>query len=107
MHHLPEPAPAVQEMIRATRDGHPFMVRDLRRPRQMLLEWYVRWFGRHYDPIMKRMYRESLQAGFTTREMRALAGSMRDAAVRVHRFFITHVGIHGVRRRQDVSEDST
>ena len=96
-HHLVDPRTTVQGIIRVTKRGCCFIIRDLRRPPGFLLEWYVRIFGFRYDEIMKDMYRESLRAGFTRQEMAGIVGSIEGAVVRVSSFFITHVGLEGVR----------
>jgi len=96
-HHLVDPRTTVQGIIRVTKRGCCFIIRDLRRPPGFLLEWYVRIFGFRYDEIMKNMYRESLRAGFTRQEMAGIVGSMEGAVARVRSFFITHVGLEGVR----------
>ncbi len=96
-HHLVDPRTTVQGIIRVTKRGCCFIIRDLRRPPGFLLEWYVRIFGFRYDEIMKNMYRESLRAGFTRQEMAGIVGSIEGAVVRVSSFFITHVGLEGVR----------
>jgi hypothetical protein len=46
---------------------------------------------------MKKMYRESLRAGYTFREFKDLAGRIRNAAAVARQFFITHVSIEGKR----------
>lgn len=97
LHHLTDPAPTLDEISRVTATGCPFLVRDLRRPPARLLGLYVRVFGARYDSLMKKMYRESLAAGYTFREMRALAARISGASARARRFFITHVGIEGTR----------
>ena len=96
-HHLVDPRTTVQGIIRVTKRGCCFIIRDLRRPPGFLLEWYVRIFGFRYDEIMKDMYRESLRAGFTRQEMAGIVGSIEGAVARVRSFFITHVGLEGVR----------
>lgn len=96
-HHLVDPRTTVQGIIRVTKRGCCFIIRDLRRPPGFLLEWYVRIFGFRYDEIMKDMYRESLRAGFTRQEMAGIVGSIEGAVARVSSFFITHVGLEGVR----------
>lgn len=96
-HHLVDPRTTVQGIIRVTKRGCCFFIRDLRRPPGFLLEWYVRIFGFRYDEIMKDMYRESLRAGFTRQEMAGIVGSIEGAVARVRSFFITHVGLEGVR----------
>jgi ubiquinone/menaquinone biosynthesis C-methylase UbiE len=96
-HHLPDPRSTLQELVRVTGSGRRLIVRDLRRPPAPLLGLYVGVFGLAYDRLMKKMYRESLCAGYTFPEMRELAGRVQGAALRAVRFFITHVGLEGVR----------
>jgi len=99
MHHLSRPLAMLGEIVRVTREGCRFLVRDLLRPRPFLLEFYVRVFGCRYDRMMRKMYRESLKAGFTFREMRELAGKVNGASVRPGRFFVTEVGMEGVKTK--------
>ncbi len=96
-HHLVDPLITVQGIIRVTKRGCCFIIRDLRRPPGFLLEWYVRIFGFRYDEIMKDMYRESLRAGFTRQEMAGIVGRIKGAVTRARSFFITHVGLEGVK----------
>lgn len=96
-HHLVNPWIALQEIIRATKQGCCFIIRDLRRPPGFLLEWYVRIFGFRYDEIMKHMYRKSLRAGFTRREMLGIAGRIKGAVTRVRSFCITYVDLEGLK----------
>ena len=97
IHHLPRPIQAVTEIIRVTREGCRFIIRDLRRPPSFFLELYVHIFGFCYDRLMKSMYRESLRAGFTYKEMKNIASQVRGVVVKTRRFFITHVGLEGCR----------
>ncbi len=96
LHHLADPRPSLDEIARTTAPGCPFLVRDLRRPPAPLVALYVALFGLGYDSLMKKMYRESLYAGYTFREMRAFAARISRAAARATRFFVTHVGIEGI-----------
>lgn len=103
IHHLPEPVGAVEEIVRVTRSKCPFIVRDLRRPPGMLLKWYVRIFGFNYSSLAKKMYLESLRAGYTYREMKLLAAGIKGATARARRFFITHVGLEGTKSQARVT----
>ena len=97
IHHLASPIQAISEIIRVTRNGCRFIIRDLRRPPWCLLELYVQIFGFCYDNLMKKMYRESLRAGFTYKEMKDLSREIEQAAVNARRFFIIHVSLEGTR----------
>jgi len=97
IHHLTSPIQALSEIVRVTRRGCRFIIRDLRRPRWCLLELYVQIFGFCYDRLMKKMYRESLRAGYTYGEMKKLSREIDQAVVKARRFFITHVGLEGTR----------
>jgi ubiquinone/menaquinone biosynthesis C-methylase UbiE len=96
-HHLVDPMIAVKGIIRVAKQGCCFIVQDLRRPPGFLLEWYVRIFGFRYDEMMKKMYRESLHAGFTHREMAGIVGRIKCAVAKTCSFFITHVGLEGIK----------
>jgi len=95
LHHLADPRASLDEIARVTAAGCPFLVRDLRRPPAPLVSLYVALFGMGYDSLMKKMYRESLLAGYTFSEMRAFASRIAGATARATRFFVTHVGIEG------------
>jgi ubiquinone/menaquinone biosynthesis C-methylase UbiE len=99
IHHLSNPLPTIHEIIRVTNKGFRFIIRDLRRPPSLILELYVRIFGFHYDWLMKKMYRESLHAGFTFNEIKKITGSIKGAFIRARKFFITHVGFEGIRNK--------
>lgn len=98
LHHLENPHPAIQEIIRVLKKNSRFLIRDLRRPPFMLLELYVKVFGYSYTNCMKKMYRESLQAGFTFTEMKRLCKYITSSICKARRFFITHVGIEGIKK---------
>ncbi len=95
LHHLSNPYPAIQEMIRVLRNNSSFIIRDIRRPPSFLLEMYVRVFGFPYNKLMKKMYRESLKAGYTFEEMKQISKNIKLAESKARKFFITHVGIEG------------
>ena len=98
IHHLTEPLPAIRELVRVIARGSGFMVRDLRRPPGFLLGLYVRVFGCLYTPVMKRIYRESLQAGYTGTEMKRFCDGLESVPCRPRSFFVTHVGIEGTKK---------
>lgn len=99
IHHLSNPLLAINEILRVVKKGSRFIIRDLRRPPSVILELYVLIFGLPYDWLMKKMYRESLKAGYTYKEMKELASRVKGAFVKARRFFITHVEMEGVRNK--------
>lgn len=96
-HHMTDPCPAIREMIRVMKQKAKFIIRDLRRPPSPFFEWYVRIFGYPYNALMKKMYRESLRAGYTFGEMKRICRSIDSAECTPRRFFVTHVGIEGIK----------
>jgi hypothetical protein len=70
------------------------LIRDLKRPKNSFQLWlFVTIFGKAYDDLQKKLYRDSLKAGFTEDEFRemSLQADIRDA--RIASYFPTHVGI--------------
>ena len=76
IHHIPEPASVVSEMLRTTREGGMIFVRDLMRPESSgevdsLVETYA---GQESD-YSRRLFGESLHASLSLEEMRQLVAS--------------------------------
>lgn len=85
VHHIPEPAAVVAEMVRVLRPGGAIFVRDLLRPadeptRQNLVNQYAAGANDH----QRQMFADSLHAALTLAEVRQLVAAvgMDPAAVR-------------------------
>ncbi len=95
MHHLPEPTRMLKEAARVLKHEGAFLIRDLKRPpNRIALALYVQIFGGGgYNTIQKKLYRDSLMAGFTVHELRRMAEDAGLERFTVKKYFITHVGI--------------
>ncbi len=94
MHHLPDPEPMLLEMARVLRPEGAFVVRDLKRLPPFWRWIHVNLFGVHYDPIMKRQYRDSISAAFSVDEWKTLATQFPLEDIHISRQFVTHISIH-------------
>jgi ubiquinone/menaquinone biosynthesis C-methylase UbiE len=92
LHHLPDPLPFFNEMARVVKRGGVVLLRDLRRPGRLVYPWHVRWYGRHYTGLMKKLYTDSVRAAYTGEELRALLHASRLAAAQVFYHERTHLG---------------
>jgi len=77
MHHLPDPAPVIDDMARVLRRGGRLFIRDLRRPRAADIEKHIRTHGRPYRGTMYRLFSDSVRAALTGPEMRACVSRTR------------------------------
>lgn len=76
LHHVPDPAPAIGEMLRVLRPGGLLFVRDLVRPdgdEQVLA--LVAQHAAHDTAGQRALFEASLRASFTLDEIRAIAGA--------------------------------
>ena len=74
LHHLSDPLPALEEMLRVAKPDGTILLRDLRRPSRLAFPWHARWYGRHYSGIMKRLFEDSVRAAYTPEELAGLLG---------------------------------
>lgn len=73
IHHLPEPANCLGEMVRVVRDGGILFVQDLFRPNEQTeLEQLVEQYTGNETANAQQLFRQSLQAALTVSEMRVL-----------------------------------
>jgi len=95
LHHLAAPIAALDEMARVAKPQAALLIRDLRRPSALFFPLHLRWFGRHYQGEMRRLYQASLYAAYTAGELRQmLRGSrLNDGRARVFRHRLSHIGI--------------
>lgn len=74
LHHVSDPARVLGEMLRVIKPDGAILLRDLRRPSRLAYPWHVRWYGRHYSGIMKRLFEDSVRAAYTPEELADLLG---------------------------------
>jgi len=72
LHHLANPCKVFEEMLRVLKPEGAILVRDLCRPSRLAYPWHVRWYGRHYSGIMKRLFEDSVRAAYTPEELAGL-----------------------------------
>ena len=77
VHHIPEPAEALAEMVRLVGPGGTLMIRDLARPSdQAEVEALVKLHAGSEPIAARTMFRESLNAALTLGEIRAMIDSL-------------------------------
>lgn len=72
LHHLAEPRRALADAARTAARGAAIFLRDLRRPPRPLLGAHIRFFGRHYNGGMRRLFEASVRAAYTCSELRQM-----------------------------------
>ncbi len=92
LHHLADPRQALREMARVARPRGALLVRDLCRPSRPLFLPHVWWHGRYYSGLMKKLYRDSVQAAYTVEELQGLLASAGLEEAGVFEEHRTHLG---------------
>jgi ubiquinone/menaquinone biosynthesis C-methylase UbiE len=93
LHHFAEPEKLLAEIGRlAGRDG-AILLRDLRRPGRLTFPLHVRWHGRHYSGVMRKLYCDSARAAYTAPELQQMLDSAALSGVRVFKHHSTHIGL--------------
>jgi ubiquinone/menaquinone biosynthesis C-methylase UbiE len=107
LHHIPDPAPVLHEMVRVVKKEGMIIIRDLKRPKtNAALKFYARVFGLIYNrlgeyaKIGKAQYRDSLNAAFTHEEIIEILNSsdLRNSIFRT-KASLTHLTIELVNLR--------
>ena len=71
VHHIPEPALALAEMVRVLKKGGVIFVRDLLRPAsKQALDQFVQLYAGDANAHQQKMFAESLHAALTLDEIR-------------------------------------
>lgn len=92
LHHLHDPLAMLNEMARVVKPGGIVLLRDLRRPNRLTFPLHVRWHGRHYSGLMKKLYTDSVRAAYTGKELAQMLGESRLSAARIFYHMRTHLG---------------
>ncbi len=92
LHHLQAPVAVFNEMARVAKPDGVILLRDLRRPSRLTFPFHVRWYGRYYCGLMKKLYVDSVRAAYTGQELADLLrhSALADARIFFHRR--THLG---------------
>jgi ubiquinone/menaquinone biosynthesis C-methylase UbiE len=90
LHHLGSPQSVLEEMARIAKPGGTLLLRDLRRPSRLAFPFHVRWHGRHYSGLMRKLFEDSVRAAYTPEE---LADLLRGCGMSRARVFL-HKGSH-------------
>ena len=93
LHHLEEPRHLFSEMARLAKPTGAILLRDLRRPGRFAHPFHIRWHGRHYAGMMRKLYRDSVRAAYTVPELQLLLASSPLYGARVFEHETTHIGI--------------
>ena len=94
MHHLPDPAPVLDEVARVLKRDAALFIRDLRRPARHAIDRHILRHGRFYCGTMLRLFADSVRAAFTESELKEIVGRSRLARLprlRVRRQFETYL----------------
>ena len=93
LHHAADPLATLNELARVTRPQGALLLRDLSRPSALAFPFHVRWFGRHYQGLMKQLFTDSVRAAYTLRELSDLLARSKIAGAQVFRRGQSHIGI--------------
>ncbi len=92
LHHLADPVQMLREMARVARPYGIILARDLRRPSRPLFPLHIWWHGRYYSGLMRKLYRDSVHAAYTVRELNNLLTRAGLDTARVFTHRRTHLG---------------
>lgn len=100
LHHLASPGKVFEEMVRVAKPGGTVLVRDLRRPSWLAFPFHVRWHGRHYSGVLRKLFEDSVRAAYTPEE---LAGLLSKSGMSEAHIFLqdgSHMGfVYGARSK--------
>jgi ubiquinone/menaquinone biosynthesis C-methylase UbiE len=92
LHHLHDPLAMLNEMARVVKPGGIVLLRDLRRPNRLSFPLHVRWHGRHYSGLMKKLYTDSVRAAYTGEELVQMLRASKLSAAQIFYHMRTHLG---------------
>jgi len=93
LHHAADPLATLNELARITRPQGALLLRDLSRPSALAFPFHVRWFGRHYQGLMKQLFIDSVRAAYTPWELSDLLARSKIVGGKVFRRGQSHIGI--------------
>jgi ubiquinone/menaquinone biosynthesis C-methylase UbiE len=93
LHHLEKPARLLAEIGRLAAPDGAILLRDLRRPLRIAYPLHVRWYGRHYEGLMYKLYCDSVRSAYTSAELLALSRASPIPGLGVFSRGQTHVGL--------------
>jgi ubiquinone/menaquinone biosynthesis C-methylase UbiE len=93
LHHIVDPSRLFAEIRRIAKPGAAILLRDLRRPSRIRFPFHVRWYGRHYQGLMYKLYCDSVRAAYTPGELSAMLRASRISGARLFMRGSTHLGI--------------
>lgn len=92
LHHIGEPSRLFIEIRRVAKPDAAILLRDLRRPSRIGFPFHVRWYGRHYDGLMYKLYCDSVRSAYTRAELSAMSRRAGIARAQVFTLGSTHLG---------------
>ena len=92
LHHLADPLKVFREMLRVAKPEGTILVRDLCRPSRLAYPWHVRWYGRHYSGLMRKLFEDSVRAAYTPDELAGLLGRCGMSSARIFVQKRSHMG---------------
>ena len=92
LHHLANPLGMLKEMARVSKPDGVVLLRDLRRPSRLAFPLHVRWHGRHYTGLMDQLFRDSVRASYTGKELAELLHQSALHGARIFYHERTHLG---------------
>ena len=101
LHHIGDPGRLFAEIRRVAKPAGAILLRDLRRPSRIGYPFHVRWYGRHYEGLMYKLYCDSVRAAYTRDELSAMLRSAAIPGARVFTHDATHLGIERSARPTD------
>jgi ubiquinone/menaquinone biosynthesis C-methylase UbiE len=102
LHHLSNPIAMLNEMARVAKPEGVILLRDLRRPSRLAFPLHVCWHGRYYSGLMYQLFRDSVRAAYTGRELAELLHQSALHGARIFYYEHTHLGCIRDGRRRDV-----
>jgi ubiquinone/menaquinone biosynthesis C-methylase UbiE len=92
LHHIADPSRLFAEIGRIAKPGAAILLRDLRRPSRLGFPLHVRWYGRHYQGLMYKLYCDSVRAAYTSEELSRMLGLAGISGARIFAHGSTHLG---------------